>query len=73
MNIYGVITEKEVIKVPVKAGMQYLPGSGKITSMKIRTIGYDIIEFTYDVNPACHSDKSLIAEKRIKRVIYKNI
>jgi adenylate kinase len=44
-------------KVPVIAGMPFL---GKST--KLQKVGYDIIEFTYNLHG------QLIAEKRIKRV-----
>ena len=70
MTIYVVKTEKQTVKVPVMAGMEYALGTGRIINPKIREVGYDIIEFTYDVNPNCLSDKLQIAEKRIKRILF---
>jgi hypothetical protein len=64
-TIYG-IEKKETKKVPIMAGMPFL----NPTDMKIRKVGYKLIEFTYDVNPDYPDDKMLIRQREIKRKIY---
>jgi hypothetical protein len=60
-KIYGLITKKEKQRFPIIAGKKY---------SKLKKVGYKVIEFTYDVNPDVKSDKMLINEREIKRVIY---
>ena len=55
----------ETIRIPVRAGMETLPGTGKIISWKIRTVGYDYYLHTFD-SPA---KDCMIKSERIKRVM----
>ena len=64
-TIYG-IEKKETKKVPIMAGMSF----SNPTDMKIRKVGYKLIEFTYDVNPDYPEDKMLIKQREVKRKIY---
>ena len=67
-NGYDEISSTELtdtIRIPVKAGMEYLPGSGKILSYKIRIVGYDYYLHTFD-SP---QKDCLIKSERIKRVM----
>lgn len=64
-TIYGV-TKTEKQKFPIFAGMPL----NKPTDMKIRKVGYKVIQFTYDINPAFPDDKMLIEQKEVKRVFY---
>lgn len=63
-TIYG-ITKTERKKFPIMAGMPL----NNPKDMKIKKVGYKIIEFTYDINPNFPEDKMLIGQKEIKRVI----
>jgi hypothetical protein len=62
MTIYNQITEKEVKKFPIIAGMPF----GK-QDYKMKVVGHRWVEFTYDVNPKYPDDKMLIGEREIKR------
>jgi hypothetical protein len=64
--------EKKRSKSPVIAGMPFLP-NGKVGDYKLRKVGYDVIESTYDVDvyQDGYEDWMLINEVRIKRVFYK--
>ena len=64
-TIYG-IEKKETKKVPIMAGMPF----SNPKDMKIRKVGYKLIEFTYDVNPDYPEDKMLIKQREVKRKIY---
>ena len=65
-TIYG-IQKKETKRIPLMAGMPF----SNPRDMKIRKVGYKLVEFTYDINPSNIDDKMLIGEREIKRVIYK--
>lgn len=64
-TIYG-ITKTEKKKFPIMAGMPM----NNPADMKIRKVGYKIVQFTYDINPEFPEDKMLMNQKEIKRVIY---
>lgn len=66
MKMYGVI-KKERKRISIVAGMP----TNNPKDMKLRAVGYKIIEFTYDVNPDNKDDKVLINQREIKRV-FKN-
>jgi hypothetical protein len=63
---------KKRSKCPVMAGMPFL-GNGKVGDYKLRKVGYDVIESTYDVDvyDDGYEDWMLINQVRIKRVFYK--
>lgn len=52
--------------------MPFLP-NGKVGDYKLRKVGYDVIESTYDVDvyQDGYEDWMLINQVRIKRVFYK--
>lgn len=65
---YDTISENELtetVRIPVRAGMETIWGTGKITSWKIRTVGYDYYLHTFD-SPR---KDCLIKSERIKRVM----
>ncbi len=67
-NGYDDISSTELtntIRIPVKAGMEYRPGTGKILSYKIKTVGYDYYLHTFD-SP---EKDCMIKSERIKRVM----
>jgi len=61
--------EKKRSKSPVIAGMPF----DKVGDYKLRKVGYDVIESTYDVDvyQDGYEDWMLINQVRIKRVFYK--
>jgi hypothetical protein len=61
------VTEK--VSMPVRAGMEYLPGTGKIINYKFRTIGKDIFLHTYAITD--DGDKQFFKSEKIKRVFFK--
>ena len=67
-NGYDEISSTELtdtIRIPVKAGMEYRPGSNNIISMKMKVVGYDYFLHTYDTP----QKDCLIKSERIKRVM----
>ena len=64
-TIYG-ITKKENKRIPIMAGMPF----DKPSDMKIRKVGYKVIQFIYDINPSNPEDKMLMEQKEIKRIFY---
>jgi hypothetical protein len=63
-KIYG-ITATETRKIPIYAGMPL----GKTSDNKIKKVGFKIVQFTYDVNPANPEDRMQISEKELSRTI----
>ena len=67
-NGYDEISSTELtntIRIPVRAGMEIIPGTSKILSYKIRTVGYDYYLHTFD-SP---EKDCMIKSERIKRVM----
>lgn len=65
MQMYGLI-KKEKRKYPIVAGMP----TNNPKDMKLRTVGFRVMELTFDVNPRNKYDEVLISEKEIMRVFY---
>ncbi len=67
-NGYDEISSTELtntIRIPVRAGMETILGTGKILSYKIKTVGYDYYLHTFD-SP---EKDCMIKSERIKRVM----
>lgn len=71
MSIVANIQKTKNKKIPVFAGMKTV--NGKTINNKISKVGYDIVQFIYDVNIYIdgYEDWALIGEKRMKRIINK--
>lgn len=65
MQMYGLIKKKKR-EYPIVAGMP----TNNPKDMKLRTVGFRVMELTFDVNPRNKYDEVLISEKEIMRVFY---